>query len=366
MNPTPHLPSHLPPKIDYTRFLRELSEANRALGELKGLLANIPNPSLLSTPLLTKEAVASSKIEGTQATIEDVFKYEAEGKVTQESSKDQDIREIINYRKAIRVATELLQDRPIGTNFVRQLHAVLLDSVRGTNKDKGNFRRIPVYIGKPGATIESALYVPPSAGQLDDLLSNWEKYINSEDEPDVLVQTAVAHYQFEAIHPFLDGNGRIGRLLIPIMLFDKQVLSYPLLYVSEFFEDHREEYYHYLRQVDKESDWESWIKYFLNAIKAQALDTQSKVNSMLGLYKEIKEKLSGFNSQYSIDLLDIIFENPVVSITKIREKLPTNSPQTIYNIIAKFEEAEVLEEITKGRRNKIYVFRDLMKILRVE
>lgn len=354
----------LPPKIDYSLLIKEISEANRILGSLNGLLTNIPNQSLLISPLLTKEAVASSKIEGTQATIEEVFKYEAEGKSSEKDSKEQDIREIINYRTAIHIAIELLKKKPIGENFIKRLHSILLDSVRGTNKDKGNFRKIPVFIGKPGATIENAIFIPPAASELNELISNWGKYVNSIDEPDILVQTAIAHYQFEAIHPFLDGNGRIGRLLIPIMLYEKGILSYPLLYVSEYFERNRDDYYAYLRLVDKEDDWESWVRYFLSSIKEQAMDTQSKVLNMLELYKSVKEKLSDFNSQYAIHLLDIIFENPVTSFRNIKTKINTNSYQTIYNLLDKFQEEKILVEITGGKRNKIYVFDELMKIIR--
>ena len=353
----------LPPVIDYSKLIRELSDANRSLGELKGLLANIPNPDLLTTPLLTKEAVASSKIEGTQATIEDVFKYEAQGRNTENDSKEQDVKEIINYRMAIRQAVSLLNKRAIGENFIKELHATLLNSVRGASKDRGNFRKIPVYIGKPGATIENAIYVPPGANEIIDLISNWEIYINSEDEPDPLVQAAVAHYQFEAIHPFLDGNGRIGRLLIPIILYDKKTLSYPLLYVSESFENNREEYYGCLRLVDSEGDWHSWIKYFLKSIKTQAEETQIKVKDMLRLYRDTKDKLLVFNSQYGIELLDIIFETPVVSFKSIKSKIRTDTYQTIYNLLNKFQENGILAEITGRKRNRIYVFNDLMKIL---
>ncbi|HDR52633.1 MAG TPA: Fic family protein [Mariniphaga anaerophila] len=354
----------LPPKINYTLLVKEISEANRILGSLTGLLANIPNQSLLISPLLTKEAVASSKIEGTQATIEEVLKYEAEGKSSQKDSKEQDIREIINYRTAIQTAIKLLRKRPIGENFIKELHSILLDSVRGANKDKGHFRKVPVYIGKPGATIENAIYIPPAASAIQELVSNWEKYVNSNNEPDILVQVAIAHYQFEAIHPFLDGNGRIGRLLIPIILYEKGVLSYPILYLSEYFERNRVDYYSYLRKVDKENDWESWIKYFLKSIKEQSLDTKAKVEKMLEIYKSVKEKLSGFNSQYAIQLLDIIFENPVTSFRNIKSKIKSKSYQTIYNLLSKFEEEYILIEITGGRRNKIYVFEELMKIIR--
>ena len=359
-----HKLSLLPPTIDYSKAISEIAEANRVLGALDGILTNIPNQGLLISPLLTKEAVASSKIEGTQATIEEVYKYEAEGKSTEADSKEKDIREVINYRNAIHNAVNLLEKRPIGENFIKQLHSILLDSVRGENKDRGQFRKIPVFIGKPGATIENAIYIPPACSELQNLISNWEKYVNSRDEPDILVQTAIAHYQFEAIHPFLDGNGRIGRLLIPIILYERGLLSYPLLYVSEYFERNREEYYGFLRLVDTENDWDSWIKYFLASLKVQALDTMKKVMKMLELYQSIKDKLSVFNSQYAINLLDIIFENPFTTFRSIKSKIETNSYQTIYNLLDKFQRENILIEITGKKRNKVFVFEELMEIIK--
>lgn len=364
MKKVAYIPPLLPPTIDYTKLIRCLSEANRALGELKGLLAIIPNQKILVSPLLTKEAVASSKIEGTQATLEEVFKYQAEGKKTENDPKERDIREIINYRAAIEYATVLLEERPLGENFVKKLHEILLHSVRGESKDRGNFRRIPVFIGKPGATIESAIYIPPPANELNDLLANWEKYINSNEEPDILVQVAIAHYQFEAIHPFLDGNGRIGRLLIPIMLYQKNVLSYPLLYISEYFEQHKEEYYFNLRLVDEHRDWDSWITYFIKSINVQAEDTKNKVNRMLTLYKDIKERLSVFGSTYGISLLDIIFATPVVSFALIKQQINTKSNQTIYNLLEKFQSEGILTEVTGASRNRIYLFKGLMDIIK--
>jgi len=359
-----HRLSLLPPGIDYSKAISEIAEANRVMGSLDGILTNIPNQGLLISPLLTKEAVASSKIEGTQATIEEVYKYEAEGKATEADSKEQDIKEVINYRNAIHHAVNLLEKRPIGENFIKQLHSILLDSVRGENKDRGQFRKIPVFIGKPGATIENAIYIPPACSELQGLISNWEKYVNSRDEPDILVQTAIAHYQFEAIHPFLDGNGRIGRLLIPIILYERGLLSYPLLYVSEYFERNREEYYGFLRLVDTENDWDSWIRYFLASLKVQAFDTMKKVMKMLELYQSIKDKLSVFNSQYAINLLDIIFENPFTTFRSIKSKIETISSQTIYNLLDKFQNENILIEITGKKRNKVFVFEELMEIIK--
>lgn len=361
---TAHKLKALPPKIDYTAMIKEIGVANRVLGNLGGLLAKIPNPLLLLSPLLTKEAVASSKIEGTQATLQEVLEYEAAIKSTEDNSKERDIREIINYRRAIRHAVKLLEKRPIGANFIKQLHAVLLDSVRGMNKDRGNFRKVPVFIGKPGATIEDALYIPPEASELDALISNWEKFVNSDDEPDVLVQAAIVHYQFEAIHPFLDGNGRLGRLLIPIVLYQKRVLPHPVLYVSEYFERKRDDYYALLRGIDRAGDWEPWIRYFLKSIIEQARDAQKRVNAMLELYKSVKDGLSGFHSRYAIALLDVIFEIPITSFGRIKTEVKVGSPQTIYKLLDKFQSEGILTEITGRKRNRIYVFDKLMQIIR--
>ena len=354
----------LPPNIDFTLLVSDISNANREIGKLDGKLNNLPNYNLLISPLLTKESVASSQIEGTQATVEDVYKYEAEGKTSENNAKEQDIKEIINYRKAVQIAVDELSVKPIGENFLKKMHLILMDSVRGHNKNRGSFRTAPVFIGKPGSTISEAIYVPPDSAEIKTLISNWEKFVHSDDMPDAIAQIAIAHYQFEAIHPFLDGNGRIGRLLIPMMLFEKKLISYPMLYISEYFEKNKEEYYYYLRLVDKEQKWEEWIKYFLKAIVEQARFTQTKIDAMNNLYKDTKDKLNEFNSVYSVNLLDIIFENPIVTFKKIKHQIKTDSYQTIFNLLKKFEQAHILTEITGSKRNKIYIFNELLDIVK--
>jgi Fic family protein len=357
-----HIPKLLPPPIDYNLLISEISQANNALGELRGRLTNLLNRDLLISPILTKEAVASSKIEGTQATFEEVLRYEAEGKISQKDDREQDIREILNYRKAVRMATEKIKDRPLAENLLKEIHSILLDSVRGEYKNRGNLRRIQVYIGQPGDEIEDAKYIPPEIQHLPSLLSNWEKYVNN-DEPEKLVQIGVAHYQFEAIHPFMDGNGRIGRLLIPLMLFQKGFLDYPILYISEYFEKDRENYYKGLRLVDEQQRWVEWLKYFLKALATQADKTKSKVDEILSLYDKVKENIYKYKSIYAMNLLDIIFSRPIISSITIKEELKTNSYQTIYNLIEKFEERKILREATGRKRNRIYVYDELINIL---
>lgn len=364
MSNIPFIPPKLPPKIDYTNLIKEIGQAHNNLGKLNGLLINIPNPGLLTTPLLTKEAVLSSRIEGTQATLEDVFKYEAEEKVSEEGEIEKDVREIINYRKAMSLAIDELKNRPIGENLVKKIHFHLLSSVRGANKDRGNLRRIQVYIAAPGTPIEEATYIPPPITEIPSLLSNWESYINSEQEKDPLIQMGIAHYQFEAIHPFMDGNGRIGRLIIPLFLYQRKLLSYPLLYISEFFEKNRKDYYALLKRVSEEENWENWIRFFLTALTDQSLKTQVTVLEIIALHNNLKNKIIAINSAYAINLLDIIFTNPIISFVSIKKRLKTKSYQTIYNLLTKFVKIGILKEVSGKRRNRIYVFQELLDILK--
>jgi len=359
----PFIPPKLPPKIDYVSLIKEIGQAREALGELKGLLINVSNFDLLVSPLLTKEAVLSSQIEGTQATLEDVLKYEAEDKFSQDDRKERDIREILNYRRAIHLAIKELKKKPIGENFIKKLHFVLLDSVRGSNKDRGNLRRMQVYIAQPGMPMEEAIYIPPPIPELPRLLSNWEKYINSYQEKDVLVQIGVAHYQFEAIHPFTDGNGRIGRLLIPIFLYQRKILPYPVLYISEYFEKHRREYYDLLNQVSQKGEWESWLKFFLDAIRIQSQRTAAIIYQTKFLYETLKRDISAVNSIYAINLLDAIFTKPIITFASIKNKIKPKSYQTIYNLLEKFVKMKILKPLPGRKRNKIYIFPELLKIL---
>lgn len=363
MAKTPFIPPKLPPKIDYASLIKEIAQAQNALGQLNGLLVNIPNPDLLTTPLLTKEAVLSSRIEGTQATLKDVFIYEAEEKISEESEKEKDIREIVNYRLAMHTALEELKKRPIGETFIKKLHYILLDSVRGANRDRGNLRRIQVYIGTRGAPIEGAIYIPPPITELPSLLSNWEKYINSEQEKDPLVQIGVSHYQFEAIHPFMDGNGRIGRLLIPLFLYQRNFLTYPLLYISEYFEENRRFYYDFLNVVSEKGDWVNWLRFFLNALAIQSLKTQNTIIEILSLYQKLKNEIAAINAVYAINLLDIIFTTPIISFVSIKKRLKTKSHQTIYNLLEKFVRIGILEEVPGRKRNRIFIFKQLLDIL---
>lgn len=362
----PAIPLLLPPTIDYNKIFRELSRAHKAVGELQGVLTNIPNKFLLIDPLLTMEAVASSKIEGTHATLEEVYKYEAVKKQVEGYEKEQDLVEVLNYRNALRFSIQRIEkeEQPIGENFIKEIHSILLDSARGEKRDRGNLRRNLVYIGRPGRSMDEASYIPPPPTELPALLSNWEKYVNANEDEDPLVVAAVSHYQFEAIHPFMDGNGRIGRILIPIILFQKKYLNYPFLYLSEYFERRRDDYISQLRTKDRDGDWEDWINFFLLSVTNQAAGAQQKAFNMLTLYKEKKEIIDSFNSRYAMKLLDILFSSPVVSYSMVKRSMDAASNQTIYNLLGKFVDGGILMELGDGKRNAVYAFRDLLDILK--
>ena len=272
---TPYQPDPLPIiDLDYRRLFALVGEANAELARYDGLLQGIPNPAVMLSPLTTREAVLSSKIEGTQATVDEVLEHEAG--LEKEGEKYKDIQDISNYRTALYRASEHLKQYPIRLSFVLDLHRILLDSVRGQGKSPGEFRKEQNWIGKFGCTIEEATFVPPSPLQLQDHLEAWQAYLDSDDS-DFLLQTAVAHAQFELLHPFKDGNGRIGRILIPLFLFQKQVLSQPMFYLSEYLEANRDEYYQRLGAISAEGDWDGWIAFFLQAITAQARENSERV-----------------------------------------------------------------------------------------
>jgi Fic family protein len=333
------------------------------VAKLDALLSRLQNPRLLARTLATREAVLSSQIEGTQATLQEVLEQEAKGPSPEETPKEKDYREIINYRKALERGIVLLKERPLTESVIKELHAILLNSARGYNRGPGEFRRKLVYIGKPGADIEEASYVPPLPSAIPELLTNFEHYVHSE-EKDTLVQIGIAHYQFEAIHPFEDGNGRIGRLVISLMLYQKKLLSHPFIYLSEFFEEHRKDYYDLLRGVSEKGDWESWLAFFLRGIDVQARKTQETSQRILDLHMTLKSKVAGLNSKYGYDFLDALFVNPFFSSGDIKRRARIKNLQTVFTLIGKFKEAGIITDVTPTKlRNRIYCFRDLVAIL---
>jgi Fic family protein len=357
------IPDKLPlNSLEWTKFIHLIGKANFALAQYTGILKGMVNPGLLLSPLTTKEAVISSRIEGTQATLEDVLRYEASPE--KETPRQEDIHEIINYRKALNHAVDYLKTRPSCLNLYKEMHSILLDSVRGKDKQRGTFRTSQNWIGTPGTPIEKATYVPPAPELLMEYLDNFEKYVHSE-EKDILVQLAILHAQFEIIHPFLDGNGRLGRILVPVFLLEKGLLDYPVFYISEYIDDNREVYYERLRGITQNNDWETWIEFFLTTIIEQSKTNSLKANAILNLYESMKEEIDRtLKSQYSIRTLDTIFQNPIFSTTMFISVsgIPKASASRILNLLNK---NNVLSTISKGqgKRPSLMIFRKLLNIL---
>lgn len=358
----PYVPESLPPtNVDYGRLIGFVGRATAAIARYDGMLQSLVNPSILLSPLTTQEAVLSSKIEGTVATLDEVLEHEA-GQDYNEA-KTLDIQEIVNYRTALTLATDTLESRPLGLSLLLQLHKILLNSVRGQNKSPGEFRKDQNWIGPKGCVLENAKFVPPSPLQLLDHLQAWETYLH-DDDVDPLIQTAVVHAQFEMIHPFKDGNGRIGRLLIPLFLSQKKVLGTPMFYLSDYLDEYNEEYYTRLQAISQQRDWAGWIEFFLTAVTRQASNNLQKVRQTLALYEEMKIKIAeATHSQFSIHLLDAIFNRPIFQASHVVKQ--TGLPkQTLMPLLRIMRESSILRVIreSSGRKPAIFAFPKLLNI----
>lgn len=362
----PYTPEKLPlESINWADYVSLIGKANATLARYDGMLQGIVNPAVLLSPLTTQEAVLSSRIEGTQASMEEVLEYEADPIEQIESSKYSDIKEIINYRKAISLAVQDLKERPFCLNMLKNLHSTLLDSVRGRNKAPGEFRRIQNYVGPPGCKIEEATFVPPSVDNMLIALDNWEKYLHF-DEKDIIVQLAIAKAQFEMIHPFLDGNGRIGRMIVPLYLYNKGLLSSPMFYLSAYFETHRDIYYARLQAISKEGDWNAWIIFFLEAVLEQAQINITKVHGILELYENMKKAITDItHSQFAIRTLDVLFSRPIFRSSDFAKATGIPTKQTAADILRKLLHHGILKTMkpASGRRAAILAFPALLNLV---
>jgi len=346
-----------------------LTRASRELARLDGLVELLMSRGLgvLTYPLLVREAAASSRIEGTRASFTDALMHGAQGRLFGLRAKS-DVREIINYVETSELGFRLLEEFPLSWRLLRLLHRKLLEGVRGSQKNPGEFRNGVVYIG--GASIQNASYIPPPPQYLPELASEFEKYLERENGLDPLIKCGILHAQFELIHPFWDGNGRIGRLLISLFLKHSGLLGAPVLVLSEFFERNRAAYYDGLQSVSRTSEWEQWLDFFLRSVAEQAARRVHLCREQIGLYDRFKNRLReakkapgrGRRFAYDEDALDAVFERVVVNADVLRTATGMSGP-TAYNLLERFQDMGILKEMTGGGRSRRYVCESLLKIL---
>ena len=352
--------------LDWRALVPLLGPAAAAVARHDGMLAAIPNHNVLLATLFSQEAVLSSRIEGTQATLEEVLEYEA-GKEPASSERREDVIEVMNYRHAMRHAEHMLSELPLSLRVIRETHSKLLTGGRGKNADPGNYRRVPNWIGPPGCSVENASFVPISASKVPEAMGRWERYMHQEDGADQLVQLALLHAEFEAIHPFLDGNGRLGRMVIPLFLWQKKLIRAPTFYISAYFESHREEYYERLLAVSRDGDCTGWCKFFLRAVQTQAQENVRKTHEILDLYGKLKDQIPGMTrSPNAVLALDWIFERPVsTSVDFAREA--GISTVTASRLLDAYSRNEILQVISRGsgRSPKTFLFGELLAIAEV-
>ena len=349
-------------RLDWPKLVPFIGPATAAVARYDGMLAAIPNPSVLLAPLTTREAVLSSRIEGTQATMGEVLEFEA-GQEPESAARRDDIGEVLNYRAAMRRAEEMLEKLPLSLRVVREAHSVLLRGVRGEGKAPGEYRRAPNWIGPPGCSIDEATFVPIGADRLADAMSAWESYIH-RNATDRLVQLAVLHAEFEALHPFLDGNGRLGRMLVPLFLWQHGLIRAPMFYISAFFEARRDAYYAGLLAIARDDDWTGWCRFFLQAVQAQAEDNLSRTQGIIDLYDNMKRRVDDLTrSRYAIRALDWIFERPIFRSTDFVTTAGVPEP-TARRFLKLLIEAEILTVLWsgRGRRPSVLCFLELLSI----
>jgi Fic family protein len=355
------IPQPLPPALEIDWELAStLSEADRSLSELSGVARTLPNPHLLIAPFVRREAVLSSRIEGTQAGFSDLLFFEAAPSAT---PPIEDVREVANYVSALEHGLARLKDLPVSLRLIREIHERLMHGVRGDSMTPGEFRRSQNWIGPPGCTLADAAFVPPPVAEMTQVLSDFEKYLHAALVLPPLVRLALIHYQFEAIHPFLDGNGRIGRLLITLLLCVEGLLPQPLLYLSAFFERHRQEYYRLLMAVSQSGAWRPWIGYFLRGIAEQSSDAVKRANLLLSLRQRYREKMqSARSSSLVLQMVDDLFSTPALDVSSASKRLKV-TPRAAQLNVDKLIRSGILKEATGRRRNRIFVAAEIIDII---
>lgn len=352
------IPAPLPPdppvEID-SEMQWLLSEADRALGRLDGSIQTLPNPELFVFMYVRKEAVLSSQIEGTQASINDLLK--AEAKIF-DSEAPNDVDEVLNYVAAMNYGLARLREIPLSIRLIKELHQQLLKGVRGRNLQPGELRRSQNWIGPAGSTLSTAIFIPPPYQEAEEALGELEKFLHASDELPPLIKIGLAHAQFETIHPFLDGNGRIGRLLITFFLCQRDILQKPVLYLSHYFKQHRSEYYEKLQRTRVSGDWEGWLKFFLRGVAdvgRQATDTAREIVDLREKHRHIIMNEFGGTAANANKLLEYLYSHPTVSVNSVKEVLQVSFPNA-NSLVEKFCKNQILFEITGQARNRVFSY----------
>ena len=358
------VPSPLPPVPPIALSSEELElliKANSELTLLEGLAIRIPNINLFVSMYVRKEALLSSQIEGTQATLDDIFDPLLDNNI------NADVSDVINYIKATEFAVNRLKELPLCNRLVKEIHAVLLENVRGQEKNPGEFRRSQNWIGGQGSTLKNARYIPPNLEDMENAMSDLEKYINADDGTAPLVKAALLHYQFETIHPFLDGNGRVGRLLITLFLLEKKVLTVPALYISYFLKRNRLEYYDRMMEVRKNGDYEQWIKFFLQAFVESAEDAIATIDKLKALHEKSFAVLLTSIPRRQLEnagkLFTYLEANPIIDITKTAQQLDL-AYNTTSRLIGAFVKLGLLRQTNTKNKNRVYAYEEYLQILR--
>ncbi len=357
------IPSSLPPdpplKID-GEIQKLLSRADIALARLDGIGHVMPDINLFIAMYVKKEALLSSQIEGTQASLQDLFVYEDGDAI----SNVNDVSDVVNYVKALNHGIERLDDLPMSIRLIREIHEILMEGVRGGERKPGEFKKTQNWIGPPGCILKDAIFIPPPPHETMEAMGKLEHYIHGSDVLPVLIDSALIHYQFETIHPFLDGNGRLGRLLITFYLYWKKVLNRPLLYISYYFKRNRQEYYDRLQMVRNTGDYEQWITFFLKGVTETADAAMETAKKILELQRRHRRFLweKRISSPIAVGLLENLFSKPYVSVRDVAEEFEI-SFQAASTIISQFEKAGILKETTGRKRDKRYLYQEYMDIL---
>lgn len=354
------LPNPLPPDIQLTpTLINVLSEADHALGELAGLGNMLLNPHLLILPFSRREAVLSSRIEGTQATLSDLYIYEAIQLPLFEPPADKgqaDVREVYNYVRALNYGVQRLQSLPLSLRLLRELHGELMKDVRGKHQTPGEFRRSPNWIGPAGSNLNTAPYVPPPVLEMKAALDAFEKFLHAPPALPPLIRLGLIHYQFEAIHPFLDGNGRVGRLLIILLLVAWKLLPSPLLYLSVYFEANRQTYYDLLLKVSQQGAWQEWLIFFLQGVAEQARDAVQRARRLQSLHEQIRDRVQAEQARAAglLQLVDLLFVRPVLTVRQVETDLAIDY-QKANRYVKQLTQMGLLREATGQARNRIFV-----------